>query len=472
MLKFHIIKRNKSLFILLIPVIITFFITLIPTLKYQWPLSWDVYYHVHMAKLYMANGVTFFDPLTFAPYGRPTFYTPLFHYLIAFLSLSLKLDPFIIARWLQPILASSIVLSITYTVYKIYDLYTGVWAGFFLMFSVPFFRFMLPIPEAMALIIFPLVIYFYYSAMENDNYKMAIIAGILGGLILLTHSLTAVCLIFVLTVYTILIKILKIKNNLKHFWVLLICMLLLASIWWIPIVLMHGYVFNNPPGIPLPVLRYFKFYGVITIIFAVIGGFLMFKRRLNSDIFMLSGALLMILLSQIYWLGIPILSDRILTFSIFFVVALAAYGLRNFRIKNHKNVYNILISVIIISAIFSGLTCGLKMEPTTNWAEIDISEWFKVNGDKEHVVITSNYEMSPVIVSIARQPVSEGGYGPGAIHLLDKKRYLLGNFNYSDVIKDNVGYIVLETGKPTPPNTKVVYSNGKYKICKIKLNKI
>jgi len=472
MLKFHIKNRNRSLLILLLPVIITFFITLIPTLKYQWPLSWDVFYHVHMAKLYMENGITFFDPLTFAPYGRPTFYTPLFHYLLASLSLSFKLDPFLLARYLQPIFASAIVFSAVYAVSKIYDICTGFLTGFFLMFSVIFFRFMLPIPEAMALIFFPLVIYGYYSALKNDKYNMAIIAGLLGGIILLTHALTALCLILVLTVYTIVMKIQKRNDNFKHFWILLIFMLLLASIWWVPIIIIYGYVFNNPTGIKLPFLAYIKFYGIITIVFAIFGGFSMFKRRFSNDILILSGAMSLIFFSQIYWLGIPILSDRILTFSVFFVSVLAAYGLRKFRIKNHKKLDHIMVLFIVILAIFSGFYGAQKLEPSSDLYEIDIANWFKFNGDKQKVVITSNYELSPVIVSIARQPVSEGGYGPGAMHSVDKKKYIYGDFSYYDALKNNIGYLVLETYRPTPTNTLVVYYNEKYKICKIKLNKI
>ncbi|MGC9517571.1 MAG: hypothetical protein ACP5C3_07740 [Methanomicrobiales archaeon] len=471
MLKFPIIKRNKSLFILSIPVIITFFITLIPTLKYQWPLSWDVYYHVHMAKLYMEVGITFFDPLTFAPYGRPIFYPPLLHYFIAFSSLILKSDPFLIARLLQPFLASLIVLSFSYAANKLYNLYTGVFAGFLLMFSVPYFRFMLPIPEGMALILFPMVIYYYFTAIENNNYKMAIISGILSGLILLTHSLTALCLLFVLAVYTLIIKINR-KGNLKIFGLLLIPMLILASIWWIPLVIMHGFIFNNPEGVILPLTAYVKFFGIITIIFALIGCFLAFKRRLNKDILILSGGISLILLSQIYWLGISILSDRILTFSIFFIVILAACGLLNIRKYINKNMYRALVFIIIFFAVFSGVTGANNLAPFINSEELDISQWFKINGDKERVVITSNYEMDPLIVSISRQPVSEGGYGPGSIQGLNKKKYLSGNFSYSDVINDNVGYIVLELNMTTPNNTIPIYSNTKYKICIIDLKKI
>lgn len=40
--------RKNPVFFLLIPALAAFFIALVPTLKYQWPLSWDIFYHVHI----------------------------------------------------------------------------------------------------------------------------------------------------------------------------------------------------------------------------------------------------------------------------------------------------------------------------------------------------------------------------------------------------------------------------------------
>lgn len=71
------ILREKPVLLLLVPALAAFFIALIPTLKYQWPLGGDIFYHVHLAKLYLEQGLVYWDPLTSAPYGRPIF-IPLF----------------------------------------------------------------------------------------------------------------------------------------------------------------------------------------------------------------------------------------------------------------------------------------------------------------------------------------------------------------------------------------------------------
>ena len=77
------IKEIRTNFWWFSPAVVMFFLALLPTLKYGYPLSWDIYYHTHMAHLYLEHGFTYFDPLTYAPFGRPIFYPPLFQYLLA-----------------------------------------------------------------------------------------------------------------------------------------------------------------------------------------------------------------------------------------------------------------------------------------------------------------------------------------------------------------------------------------------------
>ena len=56
-------NKNIDKYLLLIPAIVIFFIALIPTLKYQWPLSWDIIYHVQYAKIYANYGFVINNPL-------------------------------------------------------------------------------------------------------------------------------------------------------------------------------------------------------------------------------------------------------------------------------------------------------------------------------------------------------------------------------------------------------------------------
>lgn len=121
--------RKNPVFFLLIPALAAFFIALVPTLKYQWPLSWDIFYHVHIVKLYLEHGLTIWDPLTCSPYGRTIGYPPLFHFLIASLSIIFKTDPFFVVRLLQPFVAMLMVFSISFLAYRFYGLIPGISTG-------------------------------------------------------------------------------------------------------------------------------------------------------------------------------------------------------------------------------------------------------------------------------------------------------------------------------------------------------
>ena len=55
-------KNARNMF-WITPAIVALLIALIPTLKYQWPLTIDIYYHIHIAQVYSQYGLTLTDPL-------------------------------------------------------------------------------------------------------------------------------------------------------------------------------------------------------------------------------------------------------------------------------------------------------------------------------------------------------------------------------------------------------------------------
>ena len=168
--------ENKDLknFLWIVPGIIAFFIALIPTLTYQWPLSLDIYYHIHIAHVYSQYGLIFIDPLVDPPSGTPISYPPLFSLLLMFLGTVLKIDYFLVARILQPIFAMSVVLSVSYVTKKFYGDIAGMSAGFLLLSSYLFSRLVSPLPETMALIFVPLAVYLYYKSIVSKNYNYAL----------------------------------------------------------------------------------------------------------------------------------------------------------------------------------------------------------------------------------------------------------------------------------------------------------
>ncbi|MGB9201066.1 STT3 domain-containing protein, partial [Methanobacterium sp.] len=146
----------------IIPGLVAFLIALIPTLIYPWPFTFDIFVHIQIAQVYSHYGFTLIDPLIDPPVGTPIAYPPLFSYLLLFLNSILKIDYFNVARLLQPIFAGSVVLSTSYVAKKYYGNIAGISAGFLIISSFLFGRLITPLPETMALIFVPLVVYAYY----------------------------------------------------------------------------------------------------------------------------------------------------------------------------------------------------------------------------------------------------------------------------------------------------------------------
>ena len=468
------VLREKPVLLLLIPAVAAFFIALIPTLKYQWPLGGDIFYHVHLAKLYLEQGLVYWDPLTSAPYGRPISYPPIFHLLLLSLGLIFR-DMFNAARFLQPVLTLFLFLSFAYVAYKLYEsVLVGVTAGFFIFFSVVFQRFILPGPENLALILFPLVIYGFYLTINNKSYKYALISGFMAGIVFLTHMLSASFLFLVTSLYAILISF-KYKSILKYWLVFVISAFLVASIWWMPLLIKYGFVFNSGGDSPYMVslLSYPKFFGILTLLFAFLGAIPMVKRRSRQDILILTFLIAILLVSNLNYLGVPILSNRFLTFALFPLVIMAGVGVKYLKtVIEEKNIspkfFGIFIACVYVSSVMIGYSMLADVNSGFLWlrasnSELDIAEWFQENGDKKGVVVTYKFR-DPFIVAISRQPVAVGGYGQGIVNSLDIQKYADGRVNQSDYIKDNVSYVVLSTGMNAPPYTTLMYKNNNYQI--------
>lgn len=464
------IIKNRLHLLIFLPAIIAFFISLIPTLKFQLPLSWDVFFHIHMAKIYLEHGIIMWDPLTYAPFGRPIYYPPGFHFFIAILSKLTAYDLLNITRFMQPFLAFSVVLSFTYLAYKLYNLSVGFLAGFLLIITLPFYRFMFPIPESMVMIFLPLAIYFYYHGIQKNIYTYILASGVLSGLNLLIHPSSAVLLIIVLGFYTLILKVVGRNVFSKYFLLYASLAIVIASWWWVPLLLNYGYVFQVST-IMVPLSDYPRIFG-ISLIFAPLGGYLLMRNNENKDVLILTWLIILVLFSQIHLLGISVLSDRILYYAVLPTTIMAAYGL-NFllgyfeRIPHKKQFYYILTSFIVISIIISGFWVANMKKPDVSNSQLDVAYYFQDHGDKSSVVISADYILDSVIVSISRQPVSRGGNGVSKLKELNTNKYLSFNFTRSDSNRDNVGYIVLYSNQGTPPYSRMIYENRDYKIYSI-----
>ena len=84
--------------------------------------------------------------------------------------------------------------------------------------STIIYRIMLPVPENLALIFLPLAAYLYYASVKEKNIKYAFISGILMLIIAATHQAALLCLILIITGFTIVeIVIYRNKGVLKNY---------------------------------------------------------------------------------------------------------------------------------------------------------------------------------------------------------------------------------------------------------------
>ena len=516
---------NKNL-IVIIPAVAAFFIGLIPTLQYGWPLSWDIIHHVHIAEVYAQYGFTLTDPLiSLQNAPQKIGYVPLFHLLIAALGYITKINYFQIARCLQPLIAAGIVFSVSYVGYKFYGVTAGVSAGFLILSSNLVNRIILPIPENIALIIFPIAVYLFYISLKRDAYKYALISGILFILMVLIHQSAAFLLFLTVTSFIIVKFILN--RDIRIFktytaWILPpVCGAVVASIAILALdanlvhsILLKGigtvtgykdsisYSYNQP----LSLTRYVWQLGIIALLFAFIGGVASYKLDLpksvkDKAVLLIVWIAAMFIFSKLNWFGVNMISYRVLIYMLLPLSILGGFGLYQIcKLGNQRKISrlpvgHLVLGIIFIIAIINGVSIANNPKTaafgaqtdlgTVNIAppsasEIDLADWFSKNGDKSKRVVISNYYSGMFLVADTGQPLSRDN------------RALIGRINQPSLAKENIGYLVydkrlkfsssnktyrFEPGglvyfskdipQIIPPYAKIVYQNSDFIVCKI-----
>lgn len=430
-----------------------------------------------MAKLYSTYGLIFVDSLVNAPWGNNINYPPLFHLLIASIGFS-RIDYFQIARFMQPFLAGFIVLSISYVSWKMYGKIAGFFSGVLLLSSSLASRIFISIPENLALIFFPLSIYFYFKAITDKEYKNAILAGLILGIIALTHQAATLCLFISISTITLVLIIIsikslsleEIKNSIKKYCIpYLICITaasIIAIIWWIPAIwntltptATTGKVMTSLiKTVSMSIYNYPKTFGYYIIILATLGGFLALFRRKTEDILILTWLVSMLILSKIYLLGINVITYRVLIYALLPMSILAGYGVKRIFcfIKEYKKEYKSYLSliaylaagIILILAISQGFATFnnerigdygtvtsfgiIPIAPPTE-AQVDLARWFGDNNHNNHSVTFSNYYASMFNLAYTNQAITNL-----------KTDYLNGSSSIAELEKNDVGYLVYD----------------------------
>lgn len=476
-------RKNFKGKLILIPAVAAFLLALIPTLTHSWPLSWDIMYHVQYAKIYAQQGFTLVDPLLNSPTGQVIGYPPLFHLLLAALGTVLKVDYFQIARFMQPFIAMSIVLSVSYVTKKLYGEVAGVSAGFILLSSYMLTRLVLPIPENLALIFLPLSVYLYYISITEKTLKYAVISGILFILVCLSHQAAILCLILVIIVFTLLEIILSRNITvLKNFGAFLSVGIILGILGIITLLilkpeLVYNVIHNGMQSIGFGTklyynktfsnIGYLSHLGVFVSLFAMVGAVLSIKLRSKKGLFILTWIFVLFLLSKAYWFGINVISYRVLVYILIPMTILGGFGLSHvyYHLKDHKRFSSprfrsaFLIAVLGLSMFFGVLTVtnpemgvfyakpvsgNFQIAPPTA-SEVELASWFKANGNRSESILTTNQYSGMLVSSYAEMPM----------------HYNFENFNSttskSAFQNEGIGYIILDKRLTVPSENGTFY---------------
>lgn len=519
-------NKNINKYLLLIPAIVMFLIALIPTLKYQWPLSWDIIYHVQYAKIYANYGFVINNPLIYP--SQKIGYPPLFHLLLASLASILKIDYFQIAKILQPIFAASIVLSISHVAKEFYGKIAGISAGFLVISSYLIHRIILPIPENFALIFLPLAVYFYYRSIKESTLKYAFVAGFFFIITISIHLAAPLCLFLTITAFTLLeLAWNKNFNVLKNFGAFLTILIILLAAGAIILTLWNpdlfysiiqqglssvtGYSTSLTYNKSMSTLGYLGSIGAMVLIFAVIGLIFTIKKMQKKSIFILIWILTMILLSKAYWFGINVISYRVLVYLLIPLSIFGGFGLSQvyYKFKDYKIVSSLqfrslfLISIFILCTFLGVLTVEnpnvtkfraktefgyVQIAPPTA-SEADIAKWFDENGDRNKSIITNNLYSGMFISSETLMPFHYGFvylniYTPPSFFEKEKIGYIVFDKRLTFPSKNESktrklvnseffqlyfysNSISADSKELFPSYVKVVYENDNFIICKV-----
>lgn len=499
-----------SKFLLFIPASLSLCISLILLYKFTFPISWDVYYHIHMADLYMRNGLVFWDYETVAPVGRLIMYPPLFHLFLALISEITGLTLINITKLLQPIFSFFLIFIITYSGYKLFNLKIGVLSGFFGMLSFSTFnRSVICTPATIAMGLFLLTCIYFFIGFNKNKLSNILLSALFFGLICNLHMATALMTFITLGLY-VLIQLCRHKINFKYLTCFIIVVCAIGLPWWIYIYINYSLFFNTIPGNILFIPNFFfKYYGIIPSCFTLIGFYFLYKDKSEKSLFLSSWTILLILLSQIGLIGVQTVSIRILEIVSYPLILVAGFGFSKSYdiIKSYKIKYFLLIFIVLVSCLSSVMyvdsytpdvlavndenstlishsthlvidPIGTIYKPTIISSRFgnsqlahdryDVMEWFIKNSNKK-LMVSEDSILDTIIVSTSRTPVIYGGFTESIPPYVIDPIHIVHNHSTTNELKAlHINYIILQSNTPTPIYAQLIYNNTNYKICIIK----
>lgn len=505
----YILKDDKKLLVL--PALISFILTLLLLFKYSYPISWDVYYHIHMIDLYLNNGLVFWDYTTVAPKGRLIMYPPLFHLCFATISKLFNINPGELCKTAQPFFSFYLIGTITYVSYKLSNVKCGVITGFLAMFCfVTFNRTVICTPATIAIGLFMCSCLYIHLSVEENSMKYLLLSAVSLALIWNLHMATAILTCGVVGLYG-LIQLLRKKLSLKFVLIYVFVVIILGMPWWIYIAVNYSLIFNSIGGTNSLITNFFfRYYGIIPSVLLLVGYYVLLKEKNSRTLFLLVWTLSLIIISQVYLLGFNTVSIRILEVAAYPLIIVSAIGLYYIYediIKSAK-VKNILLIMIVLLSVTSALlyvdsyTPDVLAQEDSNGTVFDenihkivnpVTTIFKptviasrfadsslahsryevmqyfIEKKSANLLVSEDAIMDTIIVSTSNTPVVYGGFTETIPeYVTDPVHIIKGWSNKEELHKLKVENLLLKQNTTTPYYAEDVYNNSHYKICEIR----
>ena len=272
-------------------------------------------------------------------------------------------------------------------------------------------------------------------------------AGILLVVIAATHQAALLCLAVVISTVTVVelcvYRNLSVLKNYGAFIFSILVIFLLAVLALIIFKpdLIHsilsqgisaalGYSTSLNYTIGLSPLKYIEYFGLMVMVFAVVGTYFAAKIRSRKDIYIFTWIIILLLLSKAYLIGINVLAPRLLIYIVMPLSILGGFGVsqaynwfkgtRRFSSNKFRTMF--LVAVFTISLIFGVLTAAnpnmgsfyaktefgsVQIAPPSQ-SEVDLANWFKNNGDKNQSILIQNIYTGVFIAEETGMPINYG----------------------------------------------------------------
>jgi hypothetical protein len=410
-----------------------------------------------------------------------------------FIGDALKINYFQAARILQPFLAFSLVLSVSYMAKKFYGDIAGISAGFLIMSSYLYTRIVSPLPETLAIIFVPLAIYLFYQAITTKKYKYALMSSLLFLVIITTHQATTNLIFLIITAITLILLITRRKIiYLKIYALFLSLPIIIGSIVAVTLLITAPNLASHlisyaiilikisvPYNDPITNQKYLVYLGIV-LIFVIIGSVVAVKRRNTKDLFIITWIVVLFLMSKSYWFGVNVYTIRILLHLLLPLSIIGGLGLSylylefkktEFPSKNVRTIF--LVAIFVVSSMFAVVTVTAsnfavipqyntqpygsntlvvpQLAPPTN-SDLELANWFNLNGNKKSPILSNNYVTNEFLLSTTGQPIEDVG---------NSGNIITKGFKNSTLKNKGIGYFVFDKRLIFPSNsTKKVITNG------------